>query len=119
MRVERDSFFGGISNAQRSKAKKTSSVCILARWPITYGQTKLSTWPTTPAPQPNKMNPLHQCPLATKIITAGAHTAAEPIIGINENSALTTPQRTGEGKPSTKKAMLTRVPWATPTARQP
>ena len=54
----------------------------------------------------------------TRIITAGPHTAAEPMIGIRESSAVTTPHRTGEGRPRTQKARLARDPSATHTARQ-
>jgi len=63
-----------------------------------HGRTKLSDMLTTPAPQATRINPRPQAPPAVNKIAAGAQTMPEPTSGTIENSPVTKPHNTGEGK---------------------
>src|SRR5271157_5699501 len=86
---------------------------------MTQVRSRWSTCDTTAALQNNKIKPFPQYPEMKRNIVVGPHTTNEPTIGSKEQRAVTSPHRIGDGRPSTQKPKLIRIPCDAPTARQP
>ncbi len=88
----------------------TASVGTSARPEISIGRRKLSTMPTTIAPQAARKIAWPNSPRAARNSAPGTQTSAAPIIGTSATSAATTPKTSGEGSPTIQNPTPTRMP---------